>query len=290
MQSKMKAVMIGVVMVIVFGMLYVGILRLYQAEDESIETKFSADEAQKPGYVEIDAKLLSVDPIKGDLAIRLQFTPSGNLSDDDGISPNKNLVLELNSSTGKTEINFKKGERMNPLDAVVDVDGAIGDYPFDSHEATLVVQFLAVTGDKDNLDYEDVPFTINYTGAIAGYAIEAKEAHKETGYTEINMTVARSTTATTFAVFIMVLEWLLSLSALAVAVTWILGRKIEVTMFGWMGALLFAMIPLRNAMPGAPPVGVYSDFLAFFWAEFIVALSLVASVLTWILRPVTPAK
>ena len=59
----------------------------------------------------------------------------------------------------------------------------------------------------------------------------------------------------------MVLQWLLAISAISAAIVWVNGRKIEVTMFGWMGALLFALIPLRNAMPAVPPVGVLSDFL-----------------------------
>jgi hypothetical protein len=55
-------------------------------------------------------------------------------------------------------------------------------------------------------------------------------------------------------------------------------------MFGWMGALLFALVPLRNAMPAVPPVGVLSDIVSFFWAEIIVAVCLVVSVTTWIKR------
>ena len=88
----------------------------------------------------------------------------------------------------------------------------------------------------------------------------------------------------------MALEWLMALSALSAAIVWMRGRKIEVTMFGWMGALLFALIPLRNAMPAVPPVGVLSDFLSFFWAEILVAVSLALSVATWLTRPTAPNK
>jgi hypothetical protein len=56
-------------------------------------------------------------------------------------------------------------------------------------------------------------------------------------------------------------------------------------MFSWLAALLFAMVPLRSAMPGAPPIGALSDVLAFFWAEMLIALSLVLIVFTWLRRP-----
>jgi hypothetical protein len=285
--SKTKILIIVAVGVILFGVLFAVVLSLYKAEGVATVAAFSPEEAKKPGHVVIDAKLVSVDPIKGDISVRLQFSPEGNLVGEDGVSLSKNLVLDLNSATGKTQHSFKKGERINPTDVVLDVYGAIGDYPFDEHEANLILTFISSTGGKDNepLVEEDVPFTVNFTGALAGYKITTSEAAgKETGYLEIDLDIVRSASAKTFAVFIMILEWLLALSAFAVMIILVVGRKIEVGLFGWMGALLFALIPLRNAMPAVPPVGVLSDFLAFFWAEIIVALSLVTSVLTWIFR------
>jgi hypothetical protein len=41
-----------------------------------------------------------------------------------------------------------------------------------------------------------------------------------------------------------------------------------------MAATLFALIGMRNAAPGAPPIGSLIDYASFFWAEAIVAASL----------------
>jgi hypothetical protein len=288
--SKSKLLIFVAIGVILFGVLFAVVLSLYKSEGVTTVTEFAPEEAKKSGHVAIDAKLVSTDPIKGDITVRLQFSPEGDLVGEDGVSLAKNLVLDLNSSAGKTQHSFKKGERMNPTDVVLDVYGNIGDYPFDQHEASLILTLTATKGGQDNtpVEYEEVPFTVNYTGALAGYHITASEAEgKETGYLGIDMDITRSTSAKTFAVFIMILEWLLALSALAVMIVLVAGRKIEVGLFSWMGALLFALIPLRNAMPAVPPVGVLSDFLAFFWAEIIVALSLVISVLAWLFRSST---
>jgi hypothetical protein len=40
-------------------------------------------------------------------------------------------------------------------------------------------------------------------------------------------------------------------------------------------ALLFAFPAIRSIEPFVPPMGVLSDFFGFFWAESIVAVSLV---------------
>ncbi|MDE3089868.1 MAG: DUF4436 family protein [Chloroflexota bacterium] len=104
----------------------------------------------------------------------------------------------------------------------------------------------------------------------------------EVGY---EVLIQRSGTVIAFAVFIMALKWLLALSALFVALSVaVRGRKVELAMFSWLAALLFALPPLRNAMPGVPPLGSFNDFASFFWAEGIVALSLIIIVFTWLKR------
>jgi len=35
-------------------------------------------------------------------------------------------------------------------------------------------------------------------------------------------------------------------------------------------ALLFGLLCLRNSLPGTPPIGTFSDFLAFLWVQGIV--------------------
>ncbi|MGA7085071.1 MAG: DUF4436 family protein, partial [Pseudolabrys sp.] len=42
-------------------------------------------------------------------------------------------------------------------------------------------------------------------------------------------------------------------------------RRIEVTLIGALGAMIFALPALRNALPGAPPLGVRADILIFFF-------------------------
>ncbi len=99
------------------------------------------------------------------------------------------------------------------------------------------------------------------------------------------MQVSRSATIVAFAIFIMILKWLLALGALFVMLSvTVRGRKVELAMFSWLAALLFALPPLRNVMPAVPPLGTLSDFLSFFWAEGIVALSLALIVFTWLRR------
>ncbi|MEU3748076.1 MULTISPECIES: DUF4436 family protein [Streptomyces] len=47
-----------------------------------------------------------------------------------------------------------------------------------------------------------------------------------------------------------------------------------------MAATLFALAAFRNTAPGTPPIGCLMDYIAFLWAETVVAFCLVAVVVT----------
>lgn len=134
---------------------------------------------------------------------------------------------------------------------------------------------------------EDVPIAVDFYGSIPGMKIAAtKSKESDDDYVGIDMTVTRSSTVLFFAIFIAVLMWGATIGVLLLVLSIILrGRKIEVGMFSFLSALLFAMVAVRNSQPGVPPIGAYSDFISFFWAEVILALCLMTILFTWLLRP-----
>lgn len=293
-KRRITEIIAGVVVLALLVFAFISLIGVYQAEDNSTVTTFATSADAKDKGVGITAKLLSIDPVKGDLVVRLQFDPGEEYAGPDGNLTDA-LTLNVNSATGKTEAAFKKGDRMNPMDVTLSLDGDATEYPFDSHEATLWI-YLAkpvkveqTDGDKTvaETNYEDVPISVDYTGALSGYKIIASEpAEKVEGVCQIDMTVSRSGSVQGFSIFIMIVQWLLAAGALLVTLSVIVRkRKVELAMFSWLAALLFALVPLRNAMAAVPPIGTYSDFLSFFWAEGIVALCLAAIVFTWLFRP-----
>ena len=93
-------------------------------------------------------------------------------------------------------------------------------------------------------------------------------------------TVTRSSSTILFAVFIMAFMWCLTIAAL-IAAWYIASGKLGLfwSALGFLGTLLFALIPLRNAVPGDPPIGSLIDFAAFFIAEGVVSISMIVTVL-----------
>jgi hypothetical protein len=93
---------------------------------------------------------------------------------------------------------------------------------------------------------------------------------------QLDVAVARSTVTTVVVYFSIVLTWILITSVVgmtfAVAIR---GRRVEIRMIACFGMLLFAMTAFRNSLPRAPPMGTFSDYLAFFWGYAVAIIAIV---------------
>ena len=306
---------IVVVLVFVVGMLLA--LNSYQNEGEKRSATISEEGEKNPHHIEAFVKLLTIDPVKGDITARLEFIPHGEFANEDG-TLTRNIKFYINSANGKLEHVFEKGKRMNPMDTVVSMyDGLATDYPLDQHSAALELYFTTkaekakapesknaantpvegnsseapqpAPGDaaKQPAEEEEVPLAVDFFGSIAGYKIAAaKSKDSDESYVVIDMSVKRSSTVLFFSGFVMLLMWGMTLAVMGMVLSIVLrGRKIELAMFSFIAALLFAFAALRNSQPGVPPIGTFSDFVSFFWAEVILSLSLLTIIVTWLLRP-----
>jgi hypothetical protein len=220
--------------------------------------------------------------------VRLEFTPHGTLAAGEGGALARDLELNISSATGKNVHEFKKGKRMSPIEAVVEIYGGEPmDYPFDHHEAELSFFFEpgAAKGGEAGGN-ESIPVAVEMRGSVAGLRLDTEYAKENTpDHAVIDISIQRASTAIFFSVFIMIAMWALVIGVVLLVYRVFAGhRKIEISMFSFLGALLFAFPALRNSQPGTPPIGTMSDFLAFFWAEVIIALSLLSVVLRWLIR------
>lgn len=323
---RIKDIIIAIIVIIAFVVGLVLVLNLYKNEGEKRSSAVSDLGDKDPNHIEVDVKLVSIDPNKGDVVARLEFLPKGNFTRDEGLTVARDLKLFVNSATGKNEIDFPKGKRMNPTEVVLNMyDGLVTDYPFDKHSAFIEMYFIPgkeekktaepaakpaepaptpatetqATGEEakkeegekktaaTEKEEEDVPIGVDFFGSIPGFKIEAAKAKESTeDYVAIDMTISRASTTKFFSFFVMIMMWGLTIAVLLLTLSVVLrGRKVELAMFSFSAALLFAFASVRNAQPGTPPIGTYSDFISFFWAEVIIALCLIALVFTWLLRP-----
>ncbi len=322
-KPKAKDIIVTIGVLVVFAVALVLVLNIYRGEGDKRSAAVSDLGDKDPNHIEVDVKLVSIDPNKGDIVARLEFLPKGHFTTDEGSTLSRDLKLYVNSANGKQELDFPKGKRMNPMEVAVNMfDGLVTDYPFDKHSAFLEMYFMpgkeaakektaeaapkptptpeAPAAGEDQKkeddakktaaakpDEDEIPIGVDFVGSIPGFKIDAAKSKESTSdYVGIDMTISRASTTKFFSLFVMTMMWGLTLGVMFMTLAVVLrGRKVELAMFSFTAALLFAFATVRNAQPGTPPIGTYSDFISFFWAEVIIALCLIILVFTWLLRP-----
>ena len=280
-----KPKLIGLILLGVFFAAYIFVLFAYQNEGEARKAELAYDTEKLEKFdknrIAAEAKIVTADPMKGDIAVRLVFTPQGTLATPDGKLA-RDLVLDVAAATGKHVYEFKKGRKMDPVETIVDIyEGEPMDFPFDEHEGQLAF-FFTPAGEGS----EQIPVALELRGSVTGLRIDAEYGEGNTdNNVVVDISISRARTTMFFSLFIMLAMWALAIGVVCLVFRVFSGqRKIEISMFSFLGALLFAFPALRNSQPGTPPIGTLGDFLAFFWAEVIIALSLLSVVLRWIIR------
>lgn len=305
-----KEVIVGVIVLAVVGAAMYYTLSVFNAEAGQKVIEISNQGDKEASHIETQVKLMSIDPIKGDASARFEFIPSENLLGEDG-TLKQELKLYVNSANGKQEIDFAKGKLMTPVEAVFNMhEGQATQYPFDKYVADIDIYITKGKADdkkpvtapapkepaegetaeappKVEDDDLELALSVDFLGSIPGYKIEATKAkYTEVDFVGIETKIERSGTVVFVSMFVSVLTWVLTIGILFLVISLFMrGRKVEIAMFSFMGAMLFGFYAIRNSQPNVPPIGVYSDFMSYIWCEIIIGVCLIACLIAWVLRP-----
>jgi len=162
---------------------------------------------------------------------------------------------------------------------------AIGDpdnWPFDSYDTDVIgVQAFVGSGDAQEL----VPARIVVAGNVNGWRIDDQMSTIDSGTTAlqtVRITMERTRGALAFDVGLVLVLLALPATALFVAIEMLLGRrKFQPPFITWFAAMLFAVVPLRNILPGAPPPGALIDMAVVLWVLIALAGAMVMFVAAW---------
>lgn len=323
-QHKRTELVIGLVVAVILVFGYLAVLGVYDSEANKRSTATMIEESNAKHRLDIFAKIQSVDPNKGEMSLRLEFFAKGSVAlEDTELIPAVDIVIYTPGSSGKQEHNFKAGRLMGGLELVLPLEGLASDYPFDEHKAALAIVAFAktpaeasptgatqqtVSDGADDADSDEQPDSSSAQStdpldglqelpiSVALYAalpnvdmaidLSGTSGSADPNIAEAIITIHRAITIVGFAIFVMVIFWVIAIAIVLQAVTIASrGREPEPDTMGYMAALLFAFPFMRDALPGTPPVGTLSDFLSFFWAEALVAIALITTLITWIRRP-----
>ncbi len=217
-------------------------------------------------WVELDITAQEVNPTTQDLTLAVVPIPHGGLAGGAPDAPVFTRDVEISATALAKPFETKAGDPAELQFIPVGLSGGTAsDYPFDRYNVS--VGWSASTGGTA------LPVAITFRDADPFFVARPKET--AAGPARLDARVSRSRSTLILAWFMIVAMWALALAVLGGAEVLIRKRQgLTWPAMGWMAATLFALIGMRNAAPGAPPIGSLMDYVAFFWAEGIIAASL----------------
>jgi len=284
-----KRIIVMLLFIALFIGAFSGALYFYQNDRTQRSANLTFGDDQEPNRIEVAVSLLGVDPIKGDINLRFAPNPEGTYAKDNRLA--KELKFFTGIESGKSEVTLEKNRIPDTVTGSLSIiNGRVSDYPFDVHSSDF---YLFFTNPKD--ETEEIPIVVNFYGAISGYNIDVDyvpkaEFESSDTYMGLRVTVARSVITKSFSVFLMIAMWLIGLVVFTMTMVVVLQpRPIEFGMFTLIAGMLFALPAVRGLQPSVPPLGGLTDFLSFFWAESLVAVSMPILFFTWLTRYKKPS-
>ena len=246
----------------------------------------------EPDHVVVYVNPVSVVPAEDKVRTKVTVDPPDSLLNGDKLNKKLSVVFLIPARTFTYEKGAKNAE--SDLDIFAS-NGSYEMYPFDRYENLISAYSVVIEADgsetflpTDIIVWGKFPGwrvfpTTSHDALPAGWEVPNDLRAQLKGIPVASLQVARNGSTMTFVVLLLIAMLVLTAFALVVARTVAARqRRIEATMASWFAALLFAMVPLRTNMPGAPPIGVWIDFLVFMWVILGLMLALAVFIGSWL--------
>jgi hypothetical protein len=249
-------------------------LLVFAIERDNADKPFRIGRLGPAGGIAVTSQVVDVDPEGRTMSVRISYEPVGALAAPGGFKLARDVELFVNTIHGDVTTTASRGDIINPAEVELPLeDGDVLDYPFDSYRADLAVIATSPEG-------RVIPTGGTLLG-LNGWSMDTRVTRRQ-GVPVTRVDIRRVDSTIAWAVFVMLLMWVLCLAALRTAVMLSTGRRTWSTVFlGFFAAMLFAFPAIRNNLPGSPPIGSLNDFVSFFWAEGLIAVSLLIGLLAW---------
>jgi hypothetical protein len=242
---------------------------------------FAFTEASPESETSVIIRLRQFDTLQNTLSVDVLVHPGRDLLSQDPQAVDK-LAIRLSSWTPTGELIYLHADVAPDTATTLVAVGDPDNWPFDSYITDVIgVEVFSGTGAQR----QAVPAGIIVAGHINGWyiggepgTIDSPPAPPQT----VRLTLERSSAALSFDLGLILVLLALPAAALFVATQTLAGRQPFLPpVMTWFAAVLFAVIPLRNLLPGAPPAGAWIDQLVVLWVLLALAAAMVMYVAAW---------
>ncbi len=233
-------------------------------------------------HVHLYLELVGVDVVRDAMQVRLSLEPDGLAMDAASSLPDRDLVLvATHDKRGeRIEVHAHQPAPTTPIELDL-YDGDVSGYPLDTYRAGLTLRCL--DGSTPDARATPLPWDVTVWERVLGFRLRTtREPGVVAGGDRLVLRIRRSPASRFFVLCAYGAMVVLACIATTIGgLAFLRVRRPEASLMGILGALVFALPALRNALPGGVPLGVSADLFVYLWAEFAVISALVLVVAAW---------
>lgn len=255
----------GLVLVVVGA--YIASVALYAKSGGHRQPEIPPGGQQSTATLVIEDVQSNYSVLMADLAI----SPGSALLDPQTQHLNEDVSLRVRSVATPTRRTWNKGMLPGVFPVPLTIAGEIEKWPFDRYGSGPVeIELVHGPGNVP----ERVPVT--FVNHLSGWQVSVD------GSGPYRVSLHRSLSAAAFGIVICGVLIAIAGLGLFVAVQTLRDRrKFQPPMTTWYAAMLFAVVPLRNALPGSPPFGGWIDITLVLWVLVVLVISMLLYIMCW---------
>jgi hypothetical protein len=228
-------------------------------------------------------RLEKLDTVANRLAVKVLVIPQDSMFDKRLDVLKTDTAVRMDPPNDLGDLQYPAGKSPAQVATTIEAHGDPNSWPFDSYSTdTLSAEVLVGQGDARQY----IPARVELTGALEGWDVSVQhvgEASQESERPDnVIITLHRAKGPLIFDLGICLVLFALPTLAFAVAIQIALGRRKFVAPFvTWFAAMLFAVIPIRNFLPGSPPPGAWIDQALVIWVLIALVGAMALYMVTW---------
>jgi hypothetical protein len=228
-------------------------------------------------------RLEKLDTVANRLTVKVLVIPQDSMFDKrlDVLKTDTGVRMDPPNELG--DLQYPAGKSPAQVATTIDAHGDPNNWPFDSYTTdTLSAEVLVGQGDARQY----IPARVEVTGGLEGWDVSVQRVGEASQDSErpdnVIITLHRAKGPLIFDLGICLVLFALPALAFAVVIQIALGRRKFVPPFvTWFAAMLFAVIPIRNFLPGSPPPGAWIDQALVIWVLIALVGAMALYMVTW---------
>lgn len=231
--------------------------------------------------------LESLDTVNNQLKVKVLVMPDESLMDSRLDVLNTDIAVGLYPANDAGDLVYPAGRKPSLVSTVVAAKGNSHNWPFDRYTTPALSAWLLTGSGRDR---QALPARVEVSGSLEGWDVNTSRSGDATQSDagradDVTVTLHRSKGPMVFDLGICLVLISLPVLGLFVVTSIMRTKKLQPTFAGWFAAILFAVVPIRNILPGSPPYGSWVDQAVVLWVLIALIVSMALFFITWYRRP-----